>query len=135
MAESIEKLLTGFTPDGTGLDRDGLLFAAGKASVRPHRGWRAATGLLAASQLLTLCLLWPAPGKHDLPLAQTPPPPPLPQKTEQARATETGEVWALTQQFLQSGNVDRRPSTTVDDLIPDAPPLHGFVGASRLELD
>lgn len=135
MSESVEKLLTGFTPDGTGLDRDGLLFAAGKASVRPNRGWRAATGLLAASQMLTLFLLWPAPGQHNLPLAQMQPPSSMTGKTEQARATEPTEVGALTQEFLRSENRENRYSPAVDSLVPDAPPLHAFVGASTPNLD
>lgn len=44
------------------VDRDALLFAAGRASVRPARGWKWATAALLATQLLTLVLWqWPKP--------------------------------------------------------------------------
>ena len=36
-----------FTPDGSGIDRDALLFAAGRASVKPDRRWQSVAGLLA----------------------------------------------------------------------------------------
>ena len=59
MSEPFAERLSRFTPDGSGLDRDALLFAAGRASVRHNRRWRVVAGGLAASQLLTLLLLWP----------------------------------------------------------------------------
>ncbi|WP_088251769.1 hypothetical protein [Fimbriiglobus ruber] len=49
--------LARFTPTSTGIDRDALLFAAGRASARPARGWRSwrtVAGLLALSQTATL---------------------------------------------------------------------------------
>lgn len=49
--------LARFTPDASALDRDELMFAAGRASVRAGRFWRWLAGLLAASQAVTLTLL------------------------------------------------------------------------------
>jgi hypothetical protein len=70
MPEPLADRLSRLTPDRAGLDRDALLFAAGRASVRPGRRWPAVAALLAASQAATLALLWlrpeppPAPGGH-----------------------------------------------------------------------
>ena len=59
MSEPLAERLSRFTPDAGKLDRDALLFAAGRASARPGRRWMALAGALAASQLLTLLFLWP----------------------------------------------------------------------------
>jgi hypothetical protein len=48
-----------FTPDASGLDRDAILFAAGRQSARPLRLWPVLTMLLAVSQAVTLVVLWP----------------------------------------------------------------------------
>ena len=47
-----------FTPDASALDRDAILFAAGKASVGSSRFWPCLTGLLGTSQAITLFLLF-----------------------------------------------------------------------------
>jgi hypothetical protein len=59
MSEPLAERLSRFTPDAAGLDRDVLLFAAGRASIRPNRRWQVVAGALAACQLLTLIGLWP----------------------------------------------------------------------------
>ena len=59
MSKPLAEILSRFTPDGTSLDRDTLLFAAGRASARPNRRWQVVAGALAACQLLTLTALWP----------------------------------------------------------------------------
>ena len=61
MPEPFLKRLTSFTPDAGGLNRDALLFAAGRSSVRSNRGWKTLAGLLAGTQALSLVLLWPRP--------------------------------------------------------------------------
>src|SRR5271155_5763696 len=61
MSEEFLERLTRFTPDAGGLIRDALLFAAGRSSVRPNRGWKTLAGLLAVTQALSLVLLWPRP--------------------------------------------------------------------------
>ena len=53
--------LSRFTPDPGGLDRDALLYAAGRASARPSRAWPALAAALAVTQVLTLALLRPRP--------------------------------------------------------------------------
>ena len=61
MSEPILERLSRFTPDAGRLDRDALLFAAGRDSARPSRGWMALATLLASTQSLSLLLLWPQP--------------------------------------------------------------------------
>src|SRR5437879_2202531 len=51
--------LSRFTPNAAGLDRDAILFAAGRQSARSHRIWASLAGLLAISQGITLFALWP----------------------------------------------------------------------------
>jgi hypothetical protein len=65
MSESILERLSQFTPDASGLDRDALLFAAGRNSVRSRRIWMTLAFLLATTQALSLVFLWP----HPNPLA------------------------------------------------------------------
>jgi hypothetical protein len=55
--------LSRFTPNGAGLDRDAILFAAGRRSARSSRLWPLVAGMLAATQALTLVMLWPAPAQ------------------------------------------------------------------------
>jgi hypothetical protein len=68
MSEPLAEHLSRFTPDPTGLDRDALLFAAGRASARANRKWQALVGTLALSQVLTLVLLWPRTPPSQTPL-------------------------------------------------------------------
>src|SRR4051812_29019628 len=66
--------LSRFTPTAGGLDRDALLFAAGRRSARGSRLWPVLAGLLLVSQAVTLCVLWPA----ELPAPVTAPAPVVP---------------------------------------------------------
>lgn len=64
--------LSKFTP--TGPNRDDLLFAAGRASARPSRRWKWATGFLAVTQAVTLALwLWPKADPTPVPIPIPPP--------------------------------------------------------------
>jgi hypothetical protein len=54
----IERLIR-FTPDAGTFDRDALLFEAGRASVRPNRGWMGLSAVLAGTQVLALAFVWP----------------------------------------------------------------------------
>ncbi|WP_020467900.1 hypothetical protein [Zavarzinella formosa] len=74
MSESVDPItkLVRLTPGRGGLDRDAVMFAAGRGSVRPSRLWPAIAGLLAISQVVTLCLLWPKSPEPVLPPPVTP---------------------------------------------------------------
>jgi hypothetical protein len=124
MSEPLAERLSRFTPDGAGLDRDSLLFAAGRASARPSRRWQALAAALAASQLLTLVCLWP----HTPPSAPTaavaespaivPKPPPV--------APDPSALSVLRERLLADDG-DKWPSSFSDGpMVPDDPPLRAF---------
>lgn len=71
--DPVADALARFTP--VGVDRDELMFRAGQAAVRPPRGWKVATGLLAVSQAVTLGFLL-ARGPAPTVSVAVPPPPP-----------------------------------------------------------
>jgi hypothetical protein len=122
MSESFTERLSRFTPDGGGLDRDGLLFKAGQRSAPRGRWWPVLAGLLGASQFLTLVLLWPRPGPPlppaPAPFTATPDPVQLPGPGPAAE--ETG-ILALSRRLLQ-GPGDPAPAASAA-LVPDSPPL------------
>ena len=55
----IEKLAQ-FSPASGTIDRDAMLFAAGRASAPRQRGWKAAAGVLACSQAVMVTLWFSA---------------------------------------------------------------------------
>ena len=59
MSEQFLERLTRFTPDAGKLNRDELLFEAGRRSTRPNRAWKTAASVLAVTQCLSLVLLVP----------------------------------------------------------------------------
>src|SRR5204863_910510 len=91
MSEPFLERLSRFTPDAGALDRDALLFAAGRSSARPNRGWMTLASLLAGTQALSLAMLWPHPtppaGGLTMPVATAPAPP-------TAAEVPTSEAWA-----------------------------------------
>jgi len=131
MSEPTAERLSKFTPDATGLDRDALLFAAGRASVRPKRRWAALCGILAASQVATLTLLyWPAPEAPPIrgvvtPVANAPgsPEPPSPP------AADASTIFRLRAQVI-AGEGNLPSPGLVGQGMADEPPL---VAASRPE--
>jgi hypothetical protein len=119
-AESLSK----FTPDATALDRDALLFAAGRASARPNRRWQAAAATLAACQLLTFVLLWSRPAPPGVPVVATSPTdtPAAIRPTERAGPAS---LWELRAQAVASEGA-LPVAAPVDDLVPPDPPLRAF---------
>ena len=61
MSESLPECLSKFTPSAGRLDRDALLFTAGRNSARPSRVWQGLSSVLATTQLLMIVCLWPYP--------------------------------------------------------------------------
>ena len=57
--EPLKDLLARMKPKEAGLDRDALLFEAGRESVRPSPFWKAVAAGLATSQAATLLFLLP----------------------------------------------------------------------------
>jgi hypothetical protein len=127
MSEPLAERLSRFTPDATGLDRDTLLFAAGRASARPSRRWQAVAAVLAASQLLTLVCLWPHTPPSSVPpipiavseqptVAPDPPP----------AAPDPSALGVLRERLLADDGDDWPSSVSDGPMVPDDPPLRAF---------
>jgi hypothetical protein len=120
MSEPFLERMSRFTPDAGSVDRDALLFATGRASARPNRGWITLAGALAASQALSLVLLWPHP---------SPPGPGSPVQVANA-PTATPELPALPSpgvlvaRYTLESEADDRPYTGT--FVDSGPPLRAF---------
>ena len=113
--------LKGFTPDGSGLDRDALLFEAGRASVgSPARAW-GFVALLALSQALTLgfCLL----RLPERPPAAVEPPPPSFSPSYRGNPSLLRDL------------PEEEPAVPAASLLPDDPPLRASDGRSFISLE
>jgi hypothetical protein len=132
MSEPLIERLGRFTPDSSGLDRDALLFAAGRASARPGRWWVGLAGLLAVSQALTLVLLC---SRHEHSLATPGPAPTPPVVNEPAPSgSEPPALVVLRQQALATeGNLPR--PAPIEPLVPALPMLRAFAPAPGIQLD
>ena len=76
--------LTRLTPHPGTLDRDALLFHAGRASARPGRGWKAAVVALALGHAGWLATLFRTDSTAPVsPVLGTPGPPPTPRPAPQ----------------------------------------------------
>ena len=117
MPGPIEDSLSRFTPSLGDLDRDALLFAAGRSSARPDRKWATLAALLALSQSLTLALLWT--GTPTPPRAEPIAPPALTAPVESSPPVpHVFRDWRSA--------LDETPfsAPAMEDLVPDNPPLH-----------
>jgi hypothetical protein len=127
MSEPFLERLSRFTPDTGGLNRDALLFAAGRGSARPNRGWITLAAVLASTQALSLALLWthsllPAAGSTG-PIA-TVPAPATAVEPPSAEAQANAGLWSVRHELLESETEDR-PDEAVT-LIETGPPLRAF---------
>ena len=126
MSEPFLERLSRFTPDAGGLDRDALLFAAGRSSARPNRGWMAAASLLAGTQALSLVLLWPHPTPQDtrfaVPVAVAPEPPTTPEIRTTGEWANPGRSSA--RRSLLKLEIEDGPADVT--FIDSAPPLRVF---------
>jgi hypothetical protein len=124
MSEPILERLSRFTPDAGGLDRDALLFAAGRSSARPNRGWMTLATLLATTQAMSLVLLWPHPtptaGGPTVPVASAPVPPSVLETTTSEPLVSPG-VWSARHRLMEAEAEDR-PAGDVT-FIDRGPPL------------
>jgi|SRR5262249_3678550 len=135
MHESLVENLSRFTPDGSALDRDALLFAAGQASARrPIRTWGLLVGTLAACQLLTLVLLWPQSRPDSDRYAEGPPPAAtLPDPAVSADLNNPTSLQALTQLLLKSQDGDLPREASSDLLVTESPPLRASSALVTIE--
>lgn len=127
MSEPSLERLSRFTPDAGGLDRDALLYAAGRASARPNRGWIALAAALAVTQGLTLVLLWPRPtppaARLPLPAADSPLPSSFPERPT-SDSPDGANLWSVRHGFLGSETDDRPMDAGTS--IESGPPLRAF---------
>lgn len=127
MAEPSLERLNRFTPDAGRLDRDTLLFTAGRRSARPNRGWIALATLLAASQSMSLLLLWtPSATIEDgrtLPITRTNGPGTA-LEPRVSTASSHPVAWGDRLRLRGAGTADH-PHDDVD-LVENEPPLQVF---------
>lgn len=114
MSEDVMGKLGSFTP--AAVDRDALLFAAGRASAKPSRFWKYATAAFAVSHLVTLGL-WLAPTKPAPPTA-VPEMMPVELDEPTPAAPDPYSLFAL----ARSGEPTRAEYTVA----PSQPPLTAF---------
>lgn len=127
MSEPILERLSRFTPDAGRLDRDAMLFAAGRASARPNRGWMALASLLAGTQALSLALFWPhsSPSveKSTVSIVGVPAPSAAPEPPASGASDDPG-LWSARRGLLRPEAVDH-PAGDVT-FIESEPPLRAF---------
>ena len=128
MSEPVLERLSRFTPDAGRLDRDALLFAAGRSSVRPGRGWMTTAALLAGTQALSLILLWPhasppPAGASTSAVASVSAPPAAREATASAVWGDHG-LWSVRRRVLRATTV--APPAGDVNLIDSGPPLRAF---------
>jgi hypothetical protein len=129
MSEPFLERLSRFTPDAGRLDRDALLFAAGRSSARPNRGWKTLATLLASTQVLSLVLLWrhptPPDGRLTAPVAVTTVPlPPTTLETRISEALASPGAWSARHRLMEPNKDDLADDTVT--LIDSGPPLKVF---------
>jgi hypothetical protein len=135
MQRPLDEILSRFTPDPSGIDRDALLFTAGRASARPNRLWIALAAGLAICQVLTLGLLWPrSPVAPSIPAPEVSSPSGAPSAPSPLPEPALRGPFVLNSRSpLLDENLPTNPGS--DALIPDDPPLRAFVGTSALAED
>jgi hypothetical protein len=127
MSEPFLERLNRFTPDAGGLNRDALLFAAGRHSARPNRRWMSLAGLMAGTQVLTLVVFWPLSTRPESGVAVkqvTAPAQTVIFEAQAAEAVTSPGVWSARQSLLELEPEDHPAET--DTLIDSAPPLRAF---------
>ena len=128
MSEPFLERLSRFTPDSGSLERDALLFAAGRRSARANRGWIALAAVLAASQVLTLVLLWPSPAPYPTGglTPRRPPPADAAPEPPAADTPASPDIWSVRHGLGELEATDRTPPGTGVTIPDGGPPLRAF---------
>jgi hypothetical protein len=122
MSEPFVERLSGFTPDAGGLDRDALLFAAGRASVHRNPVGFALAGGLALTQVLTLTLLWP----RTAPTVVHVPPPRPAMAPRTVDPPDSPGLWSVRHSLLDAEPEKRPAPDIVGTFIESESPLRAF---------
>jgi hypothetical protein len=133
MSEPFLERLNRFTPDAGSLERDALLFAAGRGSARPNRAWMSIAALLAGTQVVSIVLLWPQSMSRmdgtSLATAARPTPSPALEPAMSETAPNPG-LWTV-HHGLSESELEDRPDSSVS-LIDAEPPLRAIAPPSVL---
>lgn len=124
MNDALAEKLGRFTPDTTGLDRDALLFHAGRASAQPRQIWPALAGMLVLSQAATLLFFLtqsPEPVRTIV-VAPAPHEPARKEDPFDKPASDEPREWSY-RRAIQSGNIDD---------LPMQPPIENAVAANKV---
>jgi hypothetical protein len=118
--EPLTDSIARFTPSAPGLDRDAILFAAGRRAARGSWVWKGLTAVLAASQAVTLLALWPKGPPPAVPVAPAPVTTPVAEPTPPAASPVPADVWTAGSRpdVLQSP-----PAPTGIEFVTSGPPL------------
>jgi hypothetical protein len=144
MSDPLTDRLAHFTPDASGLDRDALLFDAGRASARPDRRWKAIVGLLVVCQVLTLAWLGaqassaPLAGLTPQPRRERSPAPVLdrpPGRSPPGLTPSGSPVGPPLVRRWPADDTELPPPVPAEGLIPDAPPLRAFTVGAHMPVD
>ena len=132
MSEPIVERLSRFTPDAGTLDRDSLLYEAGRKSARPNRAWTVSTSLLAFTQVVSLVVLWPGmlppTGERTLAVNGTPSRAVDPGATLEQLPSDVKDshsLWAARRRFPES-ELDEQPAADAGPFVESEPPLRAF---------
>ena len=126
MSEELAEHLSRFTPDKSGLDRDALLFAAGRASRRRHLAWPSLAALLATSQVLTLALLWPRTPDAGIQQMVESPQAVFTEPVAPTLATQIASPYSVGQLRLHMATLELPPTIPDEQMIEPRPPLYAF---------
>jgi hypothetical protein len=117
MPEDVTRDLTAFTP--AGLDRDAVLFAAGRAAARRWAGWKwLAIGLVVTNAVTLGGLLWPRPTVDPSTPVVSPDQPPA--EPPPAFTPEPYSYLALRHDAARPAAFDPGPSAPAEPLTPRA---------------
>jgi hypothetical protein len=133
MSEPFIERLSRFTPDAGGLDRDALLYAAGRASARPNRAWIAMTAALALAQPLCLVLLWPylvSPTAHVSVDMVSLPAPPARIESPSPDSSENAGLWSARYNLSEADAEHSPVPAQAVTFVESAPPLRAFAPLS-----
>jgi hypothetical protein len=143
---ALESKLTSLTPQPSALDRDYVLYHAGRASVRPGWFWQAATGfLVVVVACLSLALLYRPIQRsdplviHDVPENPLPPAvPPSAVNTPSPRSTEADRTYRVVQaerEHNQAENLRQRDQVLRFGLesLPESRPSAAAEGSLPLD--
>jgi hypothetical protein len=131
MSDPLADGLSRLTPNAGGLDRDGLLFAAGRASARPNRVWKVLTAFLALAQVAQLAVLWPHSKPPVIPISA--PSSVIEPGSPPTTPSATGGSFVL--RNLPDSLDDPSPRVVDEALVADPPPLHALASSKAFSID